>query len=111
MTCLVNLTGHSLVLEAWDGHTVDLQSSGQVRINSEMTVVGKVEVGDVTVPLLEIREREITGLPSPVRDVIYVVSGLASAIADRDDVVTVSRPRREGRVVVSARALARIKTA
>lgn len=97
---LVNLTGHDLRL----GNTaVLLRSRGHARVKGEMKEVGEVVIeglGGDTFPVLEVTEREIRGLPDPVDDTLYIVSGIVSSAARRKDVVSPSRTERtaNGRV-------------
>lgn len=111
---LVNLTGHELFLT----NNLDFQvvkSRGRARVKSQQEQIDRLHLGgDLFLPLLQITEQEVVGLPEEKGGVVYVVSGIVAAVANgqgRMDVVTPSRMEREkgnGRVM-SARAVARIE--
>lgn len=94
---LRNLTGHHIVFENDEGDTLFLRSVGKARIDSRMTVVEEVQQRGTVMPLLEVEERSVEGLPEPQEGVIYVVSGIVGSFVDgRTDVVVPSRVRRNG---------------
>jgi len=117
---LVNLTGHSIVLEGtWAD--VRLAASGKARADTRMYMADRVRVmgrniatnqaEDFFVPLLQATEQAVVGLPDPRENTLYIVSGIVASLArGRDDVVTPSRINRDGRHgrIESARALLRV---
>lgn len=81
---IINLTPHTLTI-------CDQDCNFLVEISPE-GVVARVDVqyqqedviGDI--PVFEAKYGDITGLPSPQGDVVYVVSGMVNARVNRDDV-------------------------
>jgi len=110
---IVNLTPHPLNMmpEGPDGPTVTIPPSGQVaRCATSRVQVDAVTVDGITVPVNQTRFGEVTGLPDPQPDTIYVVSALvAQAVPDRPDVFIVDDAVRDdqGRII-GARALAHV---
>lgn len=87
---LVNLTGHELMF----ANRMTLGSTGQARVRGEMRTVERLHYNTFWIPMLEVTERTIDGLPEPVRDTVYIVSGIVAAAAQREDVVAPGRVRR-----------------
>ena len=110
---IVNLTPHPLNLmpEGPDGPTVTIPPSGQVaRCAVDRVLVDTVAVGGITVQVNQTRFGEVSGLPDPQPDTIFVVSALvAQAVPDRSDVFIVDDAVRDdqGRII-GARALAHV---
>ena len=104
---VLNYTGHEIVLEAWDGVQVAVPPTGHTKANSDVANVGRVRVGHIFVPLLQITEREVE-LPPPMDGRLIVVSGLVASMTDREDVVTLSRHIKMHGRTIGARALARV---
>ncbi len=110
---IVNLTPHALNLmpQGPDGPTVTIPPSGPVaRCAVYRVQVDTVTVDGITVPVNQTRFGEVSGLPEPQPDTIYVVSALvAQAVPDRQDVFIVDDAVRDeqGRVI-GARALAHV---
>lgn len=100
---IVNLTPHPLNLLV-DGEMVEIQSAGLARCT---TTVDNVSVlGGVRI--VQTHYGEVTGLPAPEADTIYVVSAmvLAALGGSRDDVFgPADYIRDEAGRVVGARAL------
>lgn len=113
---LINLTGHSVNLFGpWD--SVILESDGRARVDSRMRMVDRVHIVNESlstnffVPVLEITESSVVGLPDPIPGALFVVSGIVGArVKDRDDVVVLARQERldSGRVT-GARALLKVR--
>ena len=110
---IVNLTPHALNLmpEGPNGPTTTIPPSGQVaRCATSRVQVDTVTVDGITVPVNQTRFGEVSGLPDPQPDTIYVVSALvAQAVPDRQDVFIVDDAVRDeqGRII-GCRALAHI---
>ena len=110
---LVNLTPHALNLmpEGPDGPTVTIPPSGQVaRCAVDRVQVDTVAVDGITVPVNQTRFGQVSDLPDPQPDTIYIVSSLvAQAVPDRPDVLIVDDAVRDdqGRII-GARALAHV---
>ena len=99
---LVNLTGHDLRL---GNSSTLLRSKGRARVRGDMHEAGTVEISGVpsaSLPILEVEERAIEGLPAPQKDTLYIVSGIVASAAKRADVVAPSRVERSGNGRVSA---------
>ena len=83
-TVFVNLTPHAVVLKKVDGTLETIPSSGVARVSTSFEVqriVRGVIVGETTYG-------EITGLPEPKEDTLYIVSlPLLKAAPDRTDLV------------------------
>jgi len=110
---IVNLTPHPLNLmpEGPEGPVVTIPPSGQVaRCTVDRVQVDTVTVDGISVPVNQTRFGEVSSLPDPQPDTIFVVSALvAQAVPDRQDVFIVDDAVRDeqGRII-GARALARI---
>ena len=83
-TVFVNLTPHAVVLKKVDGTLETIPSSGVARVSTSFEVqriVRGVIVGETTYG-------EITGLPEPKEDTLYIVSlPLLKAAPDRTDLI------------------------
>lgn len=97
---LINLTGHDLTLSDSKGQTAKLQSYGRARVKSNVVEREKIDYEGIQIPLLDLVEQSVIKLPEPELDVIYIVSGLTAAAANRPDVLAPSRVTRDnnGRV-------------
>ena len=110
---IVNLTPHALNLmpQGPDGPTVTIPPSGQVaRCAVDRVQVDTVTVDGITVPVNQTRFGQVSGLPDPKPDTIFVVSALvAQAVPNRPDVFIVDDAIRDeqGRII-GARALAHV---
>jgi len=110
---IVNLTPHPLNLmpEGPDGPVVTIPPSGQVaRCATSRVQVDTVTVDGVTIPVNRTQFGEVTDLPDPQPDTIFVVSALvAQAVPDRADVFIVDDAVRDeqGRII-GAKALAHV---
>lgn len=107
---IINLTPHALNLIVGDKETV-IQPSGTVaRAATIRKQIGTIHVDGVDVPINKTVFGDITGLPDPQTDTIYVVSMLvAQAVPHREDVFIVDDTVRDekGRII-GARALAHV---
>jgi hypothetical protein len=107
---IVNLTPHALNLMP-EGPVITIPPSGLVaRCAVDRVQVDTVAVDGITVPVNETRFGEVSDLPDPQPDTIYVVSALtAQAVPERQDVFIVDDVVRDdqGRII-GARALAHV---
>lgn len=92
---IVNLTGHPLLL----GYSAEeLQPDGRgARVHGEMRPISSVLIEgppEIRLPILEVTENKINGLPRPHEGVLYVVSGIVASHAMREDVVAPGRVER-----------------
>ena len=85
---LVNLTPHTVTLVCGQ-LTVEIPPSGQVaRVSATSQEVGSVEIDGFSFPVVKTVFGEVTGLPEPAENTIYIVSTLVlSAVQGRKDVV------------------------
>lgn len=110
---IVNLTPHDLNLmpEGPEGPVVTIPPSGQVaRCAVDRVQVDTITVDGIAIPVNQTRFGEVTGLPDPQPDTIFVVSAVvAQAVPDRPDVFIVDDAVRDeqGRII-GARALAHV---
>ena len=110
---IVNLTPHALNLmpEGPDGPTVTILPSGLVaRCAVDRVQVDTVTVDGISVPVNQTRFGEVSDLPDPQPDTVYIVSALvAQAVPERQDVFIVDDAVRDeqGRII-GARALAHV---
>jgi hypothetical protein len=110
---IVNLTPHALNLmpEGPDGPVVTIPPSGQVaRCAVDRVQVDTVTVDGISVPVNQTWFGEVSDLPEPQPDTIFVVSTLvAQAVPDYQDVFIVDDVVRDeqGRII-GARALAHV---
>ncbi len=110
---IINLTPHPLNLmpEGPDGPMVTIPPSGLVaRCAVDRVQVDTVAVDGIAVPVNQTRFGEVSDLPDPQPDTIFVVSALvAQAVPDRQDVFIVDDAVRDeqGRII-GARALAHV---
>ena len=110
---IVNLTPHALNLmpAGPDGPVVTIPPSGQVaRCAVDRVQVDTVTVDGISVPVNQTRFGEVSDLPDPQPDTIFVVSALvAQAVPDRPDVfITDDAVRDEQGRIIGARALAHV---
>jgi len=107
---LVNLTGHRVTMIQWDDQTVHIPSSGYLRVESSSDPGSVMLVDGLRMPLIEIRERRLEG-PEIQDGMLYIVSGVVAAKAQRPDFVVPSRvERNKSGTVIGCRAFARIIT-
>jgi hypothetical protein len=109
---VVNLTRHTLTFvdpvntEKWE--SVEPDSRGPARVNSELAETEQVRLGQIDLPILEVKSRYLAHLPDPEDGVLYVVSGLVASVAYRPDVVAPARTWRDpSGEIQGARALLR----
>lgn len=118
-TKIVNLTGDKLVLmdPEW---TYEFPVNGSAVVKSRMRQVERLVLDDdkdaecpFAIPLLEVTQVDVRGLPGEVAGVLYVVNGATAEYAldvlGRMDVVCPSRARRGKDGAYIGRALARIR--
>jgi len=107
---IVNLTPHSLNILV-DGKDIVVQPSGTIaRAATVRKQMGSISIDGVDVPINKTVFGDISGLPDPAPDTIYVVSMLvAQAVPNRDDVYIVDDIVRDdqGRII-GAKALAHV---
>ncbi len=110
---IVNLTPHALnfMPQGPDGPVVTIPPSGLVaRCATSRVQVDTITVDGVTIPVNRTQFGEVTGLPDPQPDTIYIVSAVvAQAVPNRPDVFIVDDAVRDeqGRII-GARALAHV---
>ncbi len=70
-------------------YTVDIQPSGQVaRVSATAQQVGTITIDGFDFPVVKTVFGEVTGLPEPQEDTVYIVSTLVlSAVQGRNDLV------------------------
>lgn len=113
MLNIINLTPHviNLMPEGADGPTITISPSGLVaRCAVERVEVDAVTVDGIFVPVNRTLFGEVSGLPDPQPNTIFVVSALvAQAVPERQDVFVVDDAVRDdqGRII-GARALAHV---
>lgn len=110
---IVNLTPHALNLMPAGpaGPVVTIPPSGQVaRCAVDRVQVNTVAVDGIAVPVNQTRFGEVSNLPDPQPDTIFVVSALvAQAVPDRQDVfITDDAVRDEQGRIIGCKALAHI---
>ncbi len=109
---IINLTPHNITFVDAVGNVVlTVEPSGQIaRCATSRVQVGTVTVDGISVPVNQTRFGEVSDLPNPQPDTIFVVSALvAQAVPDRQDVFVVDDTVRDnqGRII-GCRALAHI---
>jgi len=110
---IMNFTPHPLNLmpAGPTGPVVTIPPSGQVaRCATSRVQVDTITVDGVTIPVNRTQFGEVTGLPDPQPDTIYIVSAVvAQAVPDRTDVFIVDDAVRDeqGRII-GCRALAHV---
>ena len=84
MTRLANYTPHAVLTYRPDeGETIELPQLGNARCSEEYTPGGEFPSG---LPLTLMQYGDVTGLPEPEPDTVYVVSQLVvGALPDRTD--------------------------
>ena len=81
---LKNYTPHHLTF-LHDGHVTELPSLGTARCQERVTRAGSWDNAD-RIPRLRVGYGEVSGLPEPQTDVVYLVSQLVvQALPDRSD--------------------------
>lgn len=90
MRRIINLTAHTANLHLSDGSVMDIESSGIARVifdqDDEITTL---VLGDGSISIMATATSpEVTGLPDPQDDVLYLVSRMVyDACPDRSDLV------------------------
>ena len=106
-----NLTPHEVkVLDADNGVVATFPSVGMARARQNDVPVGDIE----SIPVVETEFGEVTGLPEPTEDVVYIVSIITVKAASAhgrstDDLLITSQAVRDdqGRII-GCRAFARV---
>lgn len=85
---IINLTPHTVTLVCGE-RTVEVAPSGQVaRVSATAQQVGTITIDGFDFPVVKTVFGEVTGLPEPQDNTVYVVSTLVlSAVQGRKDVV------------------------
>ncbi len=87
---IVNLTPHTISFLLNDGTTAAIPASGIVaRVSVTSVVVGYLNSSSMMIPINRVKYGEVTDLPEPEEETMYIVSSLVlSALAgSRPDVV------------------------
>lgn len=86
---LVNITPHAIVIRVGTQH-VTVPPSGQVaRVATQTIPTGVVEFGGIEIPTYRQVAGDVTGLPDPQDDTIFVVSSMVRlASPGRPDVAS-----------------------
>lgn len=95
---LVNLTQHTVTLLDHDDpmRHVEVHPDGQAaRVQSDMHIDEFFTVDGVRIPVISVHDRRLLNLPEPEEGVLYIVSGLVAAAAQRPDVVSPARVIRD----------------
>jgi len=102
-----NLTPHPVVVA---GVNIAPEPSPTPRVAEEATQVGTVTISGHTVPVVEVRLGQVTGLPEPQPDTLLIVSRMvAEAAPTRRDLVVPYDAIRDGDGrIIGVRALGRI---
>ena len=84
---ILNLTPHALNIRGGGG-IVTIPPSGNVaRVSVSYADAGEVEINGVSIPVKKAMYGDIDGLPAPVSDSIFIVSGMvAGRVSGRPDV-------------------------
>lgn len=97
----VNLTQHDLTIVLENGDGLILPASGEVaRVTFSTQQVDKVD----GIPIFKtVYEPEVTGLPDPQDDVIYIASSMAAQTVKRHDVLAPTKLIRDddGQVIAA----------
>lgn len=88
---LVNLTPHPVIVYDANGDTLllTIPSSGEARCAQVRELVGTCEYNGVEVPLYSTSFGQVSGVPDPQYDTLYIVSALTAQalLGQRDDLV------------------------
>lgn len=94
MTVKINLTPHDVTIVV-DGRTEVIKSSGLARCAEKTVQVGLV---DGWIPVFETEYGEVSGLPEPSEDTIYIVSAIvakSNEVKSRTDVYVPAKTIRD----------------
>lgn len=84
---LINLTEHPINIIVSDGVEKVIPPSGVVaRVEVKKRQLGTIEADGVFVPVSAVTYGEVTGLPAPARDTVYIVSARVLEATNRLDV-------------------------
>ena len=85
---LINLTPHAINIVQFDGGVVLLPASGQVARVATSRASGQTLIwGDsVSIQTSRVEFGEVDGLPDPVDNTVYIVSGMVASRVNRSDV-------------------------
>lgn len=97
---IINLTPHKVTIVNAEGASImEIPVSGIIaRVTCETVQVGEIE----GIPVTETSYSEVTGLPDPSKEIIYIVSSLvAQRCSNRNDVFIPNESVRdaEGRII------------
>lgn len=102
-----NYTPHDIVICFYDGASITIPSKGVARCLSGEQILGQVDL----MPIYKIEYGEVSGLPEPKEDTIYIVSKIvAEALkGKRDDLfIVASTIKDENGQVIGCRGLSMI---
>lgn len=82
---LVNLTGHPLTIT--DGtKMLTIPAEGRARVSSKKKISRRLSIDGIEMEVMDVYRRELIDLPPPKKGVVYIVSGIAADVANRNDV-------------------------
>lgn len=86
---IVNLTPHDVTVRSDDGTAITFEATGQVtRLGEIITGVDTLETSHGSIGLRDIHyDDDISNLPEPSPEVLYLVSRVTAAASDRQDLV------------------------
>ena len=86
---LVNLTPHELRFFTTEGDLIKLSPSGVVaRVDTHAKKIKDIDIGGTILPIYSVTYSNVTHIPDPKPDVIYVVSSIVAMHAGRTDVMS-----------------------
>ena len=94
MVTKVNLTPHDVTITV-DGRNETIKSSGLARCSEESVQIGLI---DEWIPVFETEYGEVSGLPEPSEDTIYIVSAIvakSNEVKSRTDVYVPAKTIRD----------------
>lgn len=99
MAKMINLTPHTVTFIRDDGVELYVKPSGELaRLTTKTVTIGEIN----GIPVTATEYGDVTGLPDPADDTIYIVSSLvASRVPHREDVFIPNESVRdtEGRII------------
>ena len=94
MTALINLTPHDITIVV-DGRTEVIKPTGLARCQEKSVQVGLI---DGWIPVYETEYGEVSGLPAPAEDTLYIVSVIvakAKEVQARTDIYVPAKTLRD----------------
>ena len=94
MTALINLTPHDITIVV-DGRTEVIKPTGLARCQEKSVQVGLI---DGWIPVYETEYGEVSGLPAPAEDTLYIVSVIvakAKEVQSRADIYVPAKTLRD----------------